>query len=112
MYLNLHFDVGERRRGRRRRLDRGIGQIQRVHACQIAADGLGAERHRAVDPGADPGGTSALDVAAEAGRNFDGGLDVAAPQAIFEIGIVGERRLLDEIARASKLLEIGAALGL
>ena len=32
-------------------------------------------------------------------------------QPLFEIGIVGERRLLDEIGRAPQLLEIGAALG-
>jgi hypothetical protein len=42
---------------------------------------------------ADPGRASALDVAAEAGRNFDGGLDVAALAAAFEVGVVGERRL-------------------
>ena len=40
-----------------------------------------------------------------------GGLDVPAPEPIFELGIVGERRLLHEITRASELLQIGAAFG-
>ena len=34
---------------------------------------------------------------------------VAALQALFEIGVIGERRLLGEVARAPQLLEIGAA---
>ena len=37
-------------------------------------------------------------------------LDVAALEALFEIGVIGERRLLDEIGRAPQLFEIGAAL--
>ncbi len=111
LYLNLSSISAGRRRGGRRRLHGRVRQIQRVHALQVAADGLRPERHGAVHPRADPGGTSALDVAAEAGRNFDGGLDVPASETIFELGVVGERRLLHEIARASELLEIGAALG-
>ena len=87
-----------------------VRQIKRMHGLQIAADGLRAERHRAIHPGADPNRTSALDVAAEAGRDFDGGLDVPASETIFEFAIVGERRLLHEITRASEFLEIGAAL--
>ena len=39
------------------------------------------------------------------------GLDIPALEALLEIGIVGERRLLGEIGRAPELLEIGAALG-
>jgi hypothetical protein len=49
------------------------GQIELVHGLKTAADGFGAERHRAVDPGADP----VRDVATESGRNLDGGLDGA-----------------------------------
>ncbi len=54
--------VAEPRLDRRRRhggagaaLLRQIGEVAAVHALQIAADGLGAERHGAVDPGADLG---------------------------------------------------------
>ena len=81
-----------------------------MHGLQIAADGIGAERHRAVHPGADPGRTSALEVAAETRRNFDSGPDASALQALPQIGIIGELRLLHEISRASQLLEVGAAL--
>ena len=80
-----------------------------MHALQVAADGLGAERHGAIHPRADPGGTSAHDVAAEAGRDFNGSIDVVALQSLFKIGIIGERRFLDEITRSSQFLEIGAA---
>ena len=52
---------------------RRIGQIELMHALHIAADGLGAERHGAVDPGADPGRAAALDIAAKAG-----GISIAA----------------------------------
>ena len=81
-----------------------------MHGLQVAADGLGAERHGAIDPGADPGRTSALEVTAEAGRDFNGGIDVAALQALMEIGIIDERPFLHEISRTSQLLEISAAL--
>src|SRR5664280_2574497 len=81
-----------------------------MHALQVAADGLCPEWHCAIHPRADPGRTSTLDVAAEGGRNFNGSLDVSALETLVELGIVGERRLLHEIGRASELLEIGAAL--
>ena len=82
-----------------------------MHALQVAADGLGPERHCAIHPRADPSRTSALDVAAEAGRDFDRGPDVPALETLFQVAIIGERRLLGEIGRAPELLEIGAALG-
>ena len=49
-------------------------------------------------------------------RPKPGGISMAALmfpllQPVLELAVVGERRLLDEIARASELLEIGAALG-
>ena len=81
-----------------------------MHGLQIAADRLGPERHGAVDPGADPGGAPALDVAAEAGRNFERGVEFAALHALFQIRIIGERRPFREIGRAPQLFEIGAAL--
>jgi hypothetical protein len=81
-----------------------------VHSLQVAADGLGPERHSAIHPRADPRGTSALDVAPEAGRDFDRGLDVPALETLFQIAIIGERRLLGEVVRAPKLLEISTAL--
>ena len=93
-----------------RRRHCGIRQIELVHSLQVAADGFSAERHRAIDPGADPGRTSALKVAAKAGRNFDGCIDVAALQPLVQIGVIGERPLLDEVSRAAQLFEIGAAL--
>ena len=81
-----------------------------MHGLQIAADGLGAKWHGAIDPGADPDRTSGLEVAAETGRNLDGGLDGSALQALFEIVIIGKRRLFHEISRAPQLLEVGPAL--
>ena len=88
LYLNRTSMSGGRAALGHGGLHRRIGQIELVHGLQIAADRFGAERHRAIDPGADPRRAAALDVAAEAGRDFDGGLDVAALQALLEIGIV------------------------
>src|SRR5580658_5343976 len=82
-----------------------------MHALQVASDGLRAKRHRSVHPRADPGGTPAFDVAAEVVRNLNGGVNVSAFQTVLEFGIGGQRRLLNEIARASQLLQIGEALG-
>src|ERR1035441_8634640 len=81
-----------------------------MHALQIAVDGFCPEWHCAIYPRADPSGASALDIAAEPGRDFDRSLYVSALETLVELGIVGERRLLHEIGRASELLEIGAAL--
>src|SRR5579863_10555191 len=80
-----------------------------MHALQIAADRLRAERHRAVHPGADPSRPAARNVAAEAGWNLNAGLDVAVLQPLFEIGVTGERQLFGEVARAAQLFEIDAA---
>ncbi len=80
-----------------------------MDGLQVAADGLGAKRHGAVDPGADEGRTPAFDVAAEAGRNFDRGVDVAALHARVQIGVTSQRRFLDEVGRAAQFLEVGAA---
>src|SRR5450759_4266860 len=81
-----------------------------MHALQVAADGLCPEWHCAIHPRAHPCRTFALDVAAEAGWDFNRSLDVPALETLVELGIVGERRLLHEISRASEFLEIGAAL--
>ena len=80
-----------------------------MHALEIAADGFGPEWHRAIDQRADRDRSSALDIVAETGRNFNCSRDVTALEAIVELGVSAERRLLHEIGRASELLQIGAA---
>src|SRR6516165_7452861 len=82
-----------------------------MHALQIPPDRLSAERHRPIDPCTDSSRSAFLDVAAETGRDLDRGFDVSAAQPLVEIGIVGDRRLLDEITRAPELAEIGATVG-
>ena len=80
-----------------------------MHALEIAADGFGPKRHRAIDQGADPDGTTALDVDAEVGRDFDRRRDVSALETLVELVIGAERRLLHEIGRAPEFFQIGAA---
>ena len=83
-------DLDASRRLRREQVrgrDHRVAQIELVDGLQVAADGLGAKRHGAVDPGADEGRTPTFDVAAEAGRNFDRGVDVAALHARVQIGV-------------------------
>ena len=92
-----------------RRFDDRLGQIKLVHGFEIAADCLGDERPRPVDPGRHRGGPPARNVAAEAGRDLDPRRDVAAGEPLLEIGIIGKRRRFDEIGRAAQFLEIGAA---
>ena len=81
-----------------------------MHALQIAADRLGSEWPCPVDPGGDPGGPPACDIAAKAGRDLDAGADVPVFEPPLEIGIIGERRSFDKIRRAPHLFEIGTAL--
>jgi len=80
-----------------------------MHGLEVAADRLGDERPRPVDPGGGPGGPAACDVAAKPGRDFDAGADVPACEPLLQIGVIGKRRLLDKVGRAAQLLEIGAA---
>ena len=82
-----------------------------MNTQQIAADRFGTERHRSIDPRSNCNRRSFLEIAAEAGRNLDGRFDISTPQPPLEIGIVDDRRPLDEIAGTSELAEIGAALG-
>ena len=109
--LEADFDIGGRERCGNGRLHRRVGQVERVHRLHVAANGFGAERHRAIDPGAHRDRATSLDVAAEAGRDFDRGLDRAAPEPFLERVVVGEHRLLDKVARSPELLEIGSAFG-
>ena len=80
-----------------------------MHTLEITADGFGPERHRAVDQGADPDGTTALDIDAEARRDFNRYRDVAVLEALVDLVIRAERPLLHEIGRASEFFQIGAA---
>jgi len=54
-----------------------------MHALEIAADGLGNERPRAVDPRGDPGRPPARDIAAEAGRDLDARVDIPVGEPFF-----------------------------
>ena len=88
------LDRGRRRRPSPDTMPRMAGSDEelQVDALQIAVDRLGAERHRAVDPDRDLGLAAALDVAAEARRNFDRGADGAALQSGAQILGVADRR--------------------
>ncbi len=55
-------------------------------------------------------GIPALDVRTEVRRNLDAGADAAVFQTAVQVGVVGDRRLLDEVARTPQFLEVGAAL--
>jgi hypothetical protein len=60
-------------------------------------DRLGDERPRTVDPRGDPGRSPALNIAAEARRNFNSRVDCPSESCALRVG------------RATQLLEIGAA---
>ena len=58
--------------------DGRVGKVEHLDALQIAADGLCAEGHSAIDGDRDEGRSPAFDIAGEARRDLDGGGDGAA----------------------------------
>jgi len=80
-----------------------------MHSFEVAANCLGNERPRAVEPCRNPGWPPAFDVAAKAGRDFDARGDLTAFEPPLEIGIIGKRGLFDKIARPPQLFEISPA---
>ena len=69
-----------------------------MQAGHVALDGFCAGRHGAVDPHADLRAGAALEVAAEVRRNLHGKTDVAIAQAMLQLVVIGERRLLLKVA--------------
>jgi hypothetical protein len=63
-----------------------------MHSLDVAANGLGGEGCRSVDPHADLGRTSAPHSVAETGGNLDRHPQFAAAHLPLQIGVVGERR--------------------
>ena len=73
-----------------------------MQAGDVALDGFGAVRHGAVDPHADLRIVAALEIATEVRRNLHRQADIAIAQASFQLVVVGERRLLQEVARTMR----------
>ena len=88
---------------------RKLRHVEPGNTLDVSARHLRAEWHGAIDLDADLRPPAAADILAETGRNLDGELDVAAPQAPFHLGGVGDRRAFAEISRSREVLQILAA---
>lgn len=80
-----------------------------MHGLEVAADCLGDERSRPINPCGNPGRTAARYVAAKARRDFDAGIDLPIRKPFFQIRIIRERRFFDKVRGAAQFFEIGAA---
>ena len=105
------LDRQRQRRGLLAGATRELLQEPLVHAFDIAAAGLGAERHRPIQPHRYLGRSPAPQIAAEAGRDFDRELDLAGAQPRIQVSRVDQLCLLLEVARAGKVLQVSPALG-
>ena len=83
--------------------------VLQVHALRVAAYRFTAIGHGAVDPQADLRPVATPQVAAEARRNIDDQRQFAILHPSLKVDIIGDRRLLDEIARTVNILDIGPA---
>ncbi|CAK9134794.1 unnamed protein product, partial [Ilex paraguariensis] len=92
------LDVDEAGRRHAQALARLLGQPVLVDALQVAAHGLGARGHGTVEPGAHLHGAAAQHIARKARGDLDGQGQLAAAHAAVQCVVVGQRRLLDEVA--------------
>jgi hypothetical protein len=85
-----------------------IGQVEQVHALDVAARHLRAERHRPVDPCADFGLATSARVGAEARRDLERDRDARGGHLVPQVCFVGQRRTLMEVAAAGDVLDVVA----
>ncbi|MCY1245399.1 hypothetical protein D9M72_585490 [compost metagenome] len=80
-----------------------------VQSLHITLDRFGTARHRTVDPGGNFNRIAARRIAGKARRDLDCQAQFAVAHAPVEIGIVGDRILLDEVARTGDFENVVAA---
>ncbi len=82
-----------------------------MNPLHIAAHGLPPRRHGAVDPGTNLDPPAPGNVARETRGDLDRQIEVAFAHPPVEIGIIGNRRALDEVPGAGEIEGIVAAEG-